>query len=297
MMGAEMSSTRRRARSWIALVRALLVVPWMFLWFVPVALALGMRAERATAALVAVLAVFIWWNVIRPLRSRSRVIAALRLRPWRRYLGWLTVAAVAQFALAFATVALHEQLAKWRFLPKLPGGPDLDPSHLRGHLLGPVAMFIAVVIITPLVEEFGCRGRMQFRLERAFGVIPAILIPAIIFSLLHGVVIAAHHLAFAIFLGWVVWRTGSIWTAVYMHAFNNAAALVLVYVARHWDNNSQDMPPWLWPYAIAGGLIALGGLVAAGWRIERITRVDRPRGSAWSRRGSLKPTPTPALRG
>lgn len=155
-----MSGARRRARSGISLIRALLVVPWMFLWLVPVVLALEMQAERATAALVAVVAVFIWWNVIRPLHSRPRVIAALRLRPWRHYLGWLTVAAVTQFALAFATVALHEQLAEWRFLPKLPGGPDLVPPHLLGHLLGRVAMVIAAVIITPLIEEFGCRGRM-----------------------------------------------------------------------------------------------------------------------------------------
>ena len=269
----------------------------MFLWIVPVVIVLEMQVERATAALAALGVVFIWWNVVRTLRSRPRVIASLRLRPWRRYVCGLTVAAVAQFALIFATLVLHEQLARWRFLPRVPSGPDLVPPHFLGHVLGPVAMFLAVVIITPLVEEFGCRGRMQYRLERAFGAIPAILIPAIVFSLLHGVVIAAHHLPFAVFAGWVVWRTGSIWTAVYMHSLNNAAALVVVYLSRDWEISSQDVPPWLWPYAIAAGLIALGALLAAGWRIHRIAQIDRPRAGVWSRRRSVARKLTPALRG
>jgi membrane protease YdiL (CAAX protease family) len=204
---------------------------------------------------------------------------------------------VAQFALALATLTMHEQLAEWRFLPKLPNDPELIPPHFLGHWLGPVAMFLAVVIITPLVEEFGCRGRMQYRLERAFGVIPSILIPAIIFSLLHGMLVAAHHLAFALFVGWVVWRTGSIWTAVYVHALNNAAVLGLLYVARDWEIMSQDVPSWFWPYAIAAGLIALGGLLAASWRIHRIAQIDRPRGGVWSRRRSLERALAPALRG
>jgi membrane protease YdiL (CAAX protease family) len=271
------ADTARRAR-WILLLRAVLVVPWIFVWIVPVVMVLEMRAERATAALAVLGAGFIWWNVVRPLRSRRPVIASLRPRPWRQYVGWLTAAGVAQLALIFATLALHEQLAAWRFLPTLPSGPALVPCHLLGDVLGPVAMFLAVVVIAPLVEEFGCRGRMQYRLERALGVIPGILVPAIIFSLLHGVVIATHHLPFAVFAGWVVWRTGSIWTAVYVHALNNAAVLVLVYLSRDWQITSQDIPPWLWPYAIAAGLIALGALLAAGWRIHRLAQVDRPRG-------------------
>ena len=287
----------RYARAAISLIQALLAVPWIFLWLVPLVLALEMPVGRATAALAALGAVFIWWNIVRPLRSGSRSAASLRLRPWRHYVGWLTAAAAAQFVLALATLTLHEQLAEWRFLPNLPREPDLVPPHFFGHALGPVAMLLAVAIITPLVEEFGCRGRMQYRLERAFGVIPAILIPATIFSLLHGVVVAPHHLAFSLFVGWVVWRTGSIWTSVYVHALNTAGVLALLYLTRNWAVTSEDVPPWLWPYAAAGGLIALAGLLAASRRIHRIAEVDRPRTRTWRRRRSAASNLTPALRG
>lgn len=295
MIGVQTSRTRRAVRSGISLIRALLVVPWMFLWIVPVAVALEMEVERAIAVLIALGAVFVWWNVVRSLRSRPRIAASLRLRPWRRYAGWLTVAAVAQLVLALATLTLHEQLAEWRFLPKLPTGPDLVPSQFLEHALGPIAMLLAVALITPLVEEFGCRGRMQHRLERAFGIVPGVLIPAVIFSLLHGVVVAPHHLVFALFAGWVVWRTGSIWTAVYVHALNNAAVLALLYPRRNWAIASEDVPSWLWPYAIAAGMIAFCGLLAAGWRINRIA--DRRRAGARSRCRPLQRDLTPALRG
>ena len=283
-------------RFWFSLVRALLAVPWVYLWIIPIVAALEMKVEVATVVLVTLTVAFVWWNVVRPLRSRPRLVALLRFRPWRRYTSWLTLAGVAQLVLAFATLVLHEQLAEWRFLPRLPSAPELIPPEFYTHALGPLAMFIAMVVITPLVEEFGFRGRMQGRLE-PFGVVPAILIPAVIFSLLHGLLIAAHHLPFALFVGWVVWRTGSIWTAVYVHALNNAGVLVLLYVARYWEMTSQDVPPWLWPHALAVALIAFGGLLAAGRRIQRIAQIDRRGGGAWSRRHSLEGKFTPALRG
>jgi membrane protease YdiL (CAAX protease family) len=291
------SRALRRREPWVSLMRALLVVPWMLLWIIPIVAALAMPVEWATMALVALGMLFVWWNVVRPLRSRPRMAASLRLRPWRHYAGWLTLAAVAQFVLAFATLVLHEQLAAWRFLPKLPSAPELIPPDFFTHALGPVAMVLAVVVITPLVEEFGCRGRMQYRLEQAFGVVPAILIPAVIFSLLHGLLVGPHHLAFALFVGWVVWRTGSIWTAVYVHALNNAAVLGLLYLTRDRAIYSQEIPPWLWPYAIAGGVMALGSLLAAAYRIQRIAQQDRPRAGVWTRRRPVDRGLTAALRG
>jgi membrane protease YdiL (CAAX protease family) len=295
--GRHMLRSVRLTRSFISALRSLLVVFWIFLWIIPVAVALELSVEVATAALAIVTAAFVIWNVVLPLSSRPRMVALVRLRPWRRYVGWLTLAALALLILAFATLVLHEQLAEWRFLPKLPNDPELVPPEYFTHPLGFVAMSVAVVIVTPLIEEFGCRGRMQHRLERDVGLLPAIMIPAIVFSLLHGVVVAPHHLVFALFVGWVVWRTGSVWTAVYVHALNNFAALVLVYVTHDRPTWSQGFPSWLWPYAIPVGAIAGAGLVAIGWRIHQIAQHDRPRAGAWSRRRPVEPNLTPALRG
>ena len=277
MMRWPSSQTARVVRLLRSLPRALLVVPWLVLWVVPIGAALELPAGWATLALTGVGVAFVWWNVARPLRSQPRVAASYRLRPWRHYAGWLTVAVEAEVLLTLATLILHEQLAEWRFLPGIPNSPELIPAHFSGQVLGPIAMIVAVVVLTPLAEEFAFRGRMQTRLERAAGVVPAILIPAVVFSLLHGITIAAHHLPFAIFVGWVVWRTGSIWTAVYMHALNNALALAGMYLAPNWDIVSADTSSWLWVCLVATGFVALGLLLVAGWRIHLLAQANRPR--------------------
>ena len=271
---------------WVSVARALLAVPWMFLWIVPTVVALELGAALATATLALLTLWFVARNVRRPLRSRPRLAATLRLRPWRQYASWLTLAAIAQVVVALATLVIHQQLAEWRLLPALPPS-DLVPPEYFTHPLGPVAMLLAAVVLTPLVEEFGCRGRMQHRLERDLGIAPAIVIPALIFSALHGLGTAAHHLVFALFVGWVVWRTGSIWTAVYMHMLNNAAALALIYLTHDSALDADELPAWLWPYAVAAGVVAAAGLMAAGWRIHRIAQRSRPRAGPLSRRRSV----------
>ena len=275
-MSTHPSRGRRPVRLAVSLLRALVVVLWLFVWIVPIGAALELSSEWAALALAILASAFIWWTVVRPLRSRPRVVASHRLRPWRQYAGWLTLAAAAEVALIFSTLVLHEQLAEWRFLPKLPIEPELIPPHFSTKFLGVIAMILAVVVVTPLAEEFTFRGRMQSRLEREIGVVSAIVIPAVIFSALHGVRVAPHHLPFALFVGWVVWRTGSIWAAVYMHALNNAVALTAMYITPGWAIFSEDAPSWLWPYAIPTGVIALCVVLVAGVRINRIAQRSRP---------------------
>jgi len=72
-----------------------------------------------------------------------------------------------------------------------------------------------------------------------------------------------------------VWRTGSIWSAVFMHALNNAAAQLLMSLSTN-DSASSDVSAAVWPYAIAGGVAGLAGLIATGLRIHRIAREHRP---------------------
>jgi membrane protease YdiL (CAAX protease family) len=279
-----MPRTRGELRIWMSALPALLVVPWVFFWIALIVAALALPVVWATLALLAVATAFLWWNVVRPLHSRPRTVSSHRLRPWRQYAGWLTLAALAEVILTIATLVLHDQLAEWRFLPKLPNSPDLIPTHFSSHVLGPIAMIIAVAIITPMAEEFAFRGRMQSRLERSIGIIPAIVIPGVVFSLLHGPTVAPHHLPFALFVGWAVWRTGSIWTAVYVHALNNCVAVGLAYAARDWEFLSKDAPVWLWPYTIPAGLIAVSLLLVCGQRIDRIAQISRPHTRAWPRR-------------
>lgn len=254
---------------------ATLSVGWAFAWLIPVVVALRLHAAAATVALLITIAIFVGLYVVRPLRANRRLAAMLRLRSCRRYLLALTLAAGTKLLLMLSTLALHEKLAARRMLPTMPTDEDFMAAQLLAHPLGPVALFLAIAVMAPLIEEFGFRGRVQRTLEHAFGVVPAIAASAVVFSMLHGRIDAVHHLPFGVFAGWVVWRTGSIWSAVYIHALNNAAAQLLMHLTSNAAIDWSTRAPTLWPYAMVGGLVGLGGMIAAGAWIHRIAHAER----------------------
>ncbi|MBQ4130968.1 MAG: CPBP family intramembrane metalloprotease [Clostridia bacterium] len=99
------------------------------------------------------------------------------------------------------------------------------PEGLFGFML----TFIAVAIVPPLVEEFACRGLILGSL-RKYSDSFAVLTSAIVFGILHG---NFQQMPFAflvgLILGYATVKTKSIWTAVAIHAFNNAVSVVFDY--------------------------------------------------------------------
>lgn len=277
-----------------SIAKALLAVIWAYTWMVPMAVALHMAPGPAATLMLVTLGAFAVRNVVRPLRSRPRLAARLRLRPFTRYLPLLTLAVAAKLVLVFSSFLLHEEMAGRRILPHLPYEPEIVSPTFLAHPLGAAAVVMAIVILAPLIEEFAFRGKMQHELEHSVGIRAAIIIPAVLFSALHGLVDAVHHLPYGLFAGWVVWRTGSIWAAVYMHALNNSvvAAALLVSDA---SPNRPDMPAGLWPYAIVSAIVALGALLAIGRRINRLANQTRPRAHGWPFGGPETSTPATAV--
>jgi membrane protease YdiL (CAAX protease family) len=278
-----------------SILRALLSLPWAYAWMVPMVIALRLGPALAVLILAGTIAAFVGLHIVRPLRSKPRRVAELRFRSIRRYVPWLTVAVALKVLFVLSTLALHEQLAAWRILPRLPDDPEFVSAAFLAHPLGPVALFLAIAIMAPLIEEFAFRGRMQHELEHTVGVIPAIVLTGAVFSLLHGRIDAAHHLVFGIFAGWVVWRTGSLWTAVYMHGVNNAVAVTMVRLTSDWTPAQSQVPSWLWPYALIVATLAMGGLLATGGRIHRAAQLERPRAGAWPHKRSPERAVTPAM--
>ena len=283
---------RRRGRTG-SILAALGSIAWAVGWLIPVVFALKIDARWGTAVLVGTLALFIHLYVVGPLRSRRRVAARLRLRSPRRYLPWLTVAVAMKLIFGVSGLVLHEGLAAQDLLPKLPDDSDVVAAAFLADPFGPVALFLAAAILAPVIEEFAFRGRMQHALEHSLGVVPAVVLSTLAFSLLHGRIDAVHHVVFGLFAGWVVWRTGSLWTAVYMHAVNNGLAMLASYIPGDVPLSPGQIVARLWPYAIVAGVFAAGGLVAAGKRIDRLAAVERPNAPAVSWRRSSRPAVRP----
>lgn len=103
---------------------------------------------------------------------------------------------------------------------------EQNPDGFFGFMLS----LISVVLVPALVEEFACRGIILGSL-RKFGDSFSIICSAILFGLMHG---NFEQMPFAflvgLILGFITVKSGSMWIAVAVHAFNNLSSVVLSYI-------------------------------------------------------------------
>jgi uncharacterized protein len=92
---------------------------------------------------------------------------------------------------------------------------------------------VLIIGVAPFTEEMFFRGFMFAGMRRALPFAPAALIPSVIWGLFHytgadtwGVVLQLS--VFGFWLSWLYERTGSIWPAIAVHAFNNAIAFAIL---------------------------------------------------------------------
>ena len=114
-----------------------------------------------------------------------------------------------------------------------------QPQSSTGALpSAPIALVIYILrstLVAALVEEFVFRGAIMQSLRR-FGDGFALMISSMLFALAHGnLVQGPNAFLMGMVIGYFVIRTGSIWTGVLMHFFNNFLAVIF-------DLFAQDLP-------------------------------------------------------
>jgi CAAX protease family protein len=89
---------------------------------------------------------------------------------------------------------------------------------------------IVASTVVPFAEELFFRG-VGVRVWLPLGGVTAVVITALAFGLAHGILAALPILVpFALVLGWVRWRSDSVWPGVIAHGFYNGSALLALYV-------------------------------------------------------------------
>ena len=124
-------------------------------------------------------------------------------------------------------------------------------------------MVVSTCILAPLLEEWLCRGMMLRGMLLRMRPWKAIFWSAFLFALLHlNPWQSIPAFLIGLFLGWVYWRTHSLWTTIFLHFVNNAFSTV---ISRIWsdipvDASWKDILPtgtyWIC-YAAAAVLLAV----------------------------------------
>jgi uncharacterized protein len=106
----------------------------------------------------------------------------------------------------------------------------LEPDEWRPD--SATAFWLNVLVastVVPFAEELFFRG-VGVRVWLPLGGGAAIVVTALVFGLAHGILVALPILVpFGLALGWVRWRSGSVWPGVIAHGFYNGSALVALY--------------------------------------------------------------------
>ena len=99
-------------------------------------------------------------------------------------------------------------------------------------------MVVSTCILAPLLEEFLCRGMMLRGMLTRMRPWKAIFWSALIFAVMHmNPWQSIPAFLIGLFLGWVYWRTHSLWATIFLHFLNNAASTV---ISRIWTDLPVD---------------------------------------------------------
>lgn len=128
------------------------------------------------------------------------------------------------------------------YLP-IPQDPEVTETLLQ-MMKNPIGL-LTVCLIGPLAEEVIFRGAVERRLlQKNWNPWFAIVISALLFAVVHfNYAQAVTATVIGIFMGWVYYRTRSIWPTVLIHAVNNTVASLLVLVAPGTMANENFVPP------------------------------------------------------
>jgi len=153
--------------------------------------------------------------------ARGLAPAVLGLRrpaSWRAAAAWIAGAIVAIWVIGALLNPFLEAGEEQGLVPD-----DWESDHAAAF----VANFVVVAVVAPIVEELTYRGLGFAAVRQFFGAAAAVVVTALAFGLAHGLVVALPVLTvFGLILGWLRFKTSSLYPPIILHAIFNGAALL-----------------------------------------------------------------------
>ncbi len=186
----------------------------------------------------------------------------------------VVAAAVGSLVVGFFPSYIAQLLTEW--LPPFLqlGTLDLiEDGLLHGGWGSRLLLFSAVVIAAPLFEELIFRGFLWDTFSRSLPQWAVWLLTSLLFAAIHGDPVQATAVFWTgLFIGWLRWRSGSIWPAILAHFVNNSLAVIATALGA----DGQDETPLL--LAVGGilGTLSFAALANLGARPFAVQRATAP---------------------
>lgn len=139
--------------------------------------------------------------------------------------------------LRFSIRGLNPILLLWGFVMMLAAGIVIEPvvdllpmpsSLVYGRGVWSV---LCLVVMAPVLEEILCRGIVLESVRAKYGVVVALFLSALFFSVLHGnLALAFNAFVLGLVLGFIYIETDSILSVIILHALNNGVAFLLIMI-------------------------------------------------------------------
>ncbi|SFP74997.1 CPBP family intramembrane glutamic endopeptidase [Hymenobacter arizonensis] len=169
--------------------------------------------------------------------------------------------------LVLAMMLVRSPLA---FLPL----PSWISSSFEEQMKTPIALALSIVVAAPVFEELLWRGVVLAGLLKNMRPKSAIVWSALIFGVFHLDFAQGVRAALAgLLLGWLYYRTRSLWLCMALHALNNLTVFLLMLLGPPAWNEKSAVTGFFdstWQYA---GALLLSVLVGGAllWRVQRTT--------------------------
>ena len=141
--------------------------------------------------------------------------------------------------------------------------PDAEEIDVLDDMMTNPLGLLGICILAPLAEESVFRGAIERTLlEKGFKPWIAILVAAGYFVIAHfNLAQGSTALIIGACMGWVYYRTRSVWPCIFMHALNNTtASLISLKVPEDTYNMISQSPAWEIGMAVGGLLLLYVGV-------------------------------------
>ncbi|MDT0632462.1 CPBP family intramembrane glutamic endopeptidase [Rubrivirga litoralis] len=189
-------------------------------------------------------------------------------------LGWATLYPAVLWA-----GQLNESLPQPEWLRQFEQSQvELLEGALLGSDLSTAFLFVALALTPAICEELLFRGYLQRQVERRGGAVASIVVVGVLFGVYHLRLSQVVPLSMlGIYMGFVVWATGSLWAGVAVHLLNNGLAVAVAAVAKHrGDVDMAEIEAATFPWYLGiGGLVLTYAVVQALLRRRHAVVGDR----------------------